>query len=431
MLRTRQKLGKYRLEGKLFEGPLASVYRAMDTIHQTRVALKIPHADSRDKEALEDFQKEVRIASRLEHYNVLPVQNASFINGHFVIATPLGKSTLAHRLERRLSIEKQLDLAGQALESVAYAHSRKVIHCDLKPENFILFEGDRLKLADFGFARKVYRTMKVSGSGTLGYIAPEQALGRLMFQSDVFSLGLILYRIFAGVLPEWPYSWPPKGYSRLKRSLNPRMIALIKKSIKLNPKERFVNAIEMHDEFVKARALMAGWSAKKNRRSENGVDDESQMHKRFREQFGAELNLEHNCRTCEGPVSGSMVACPWCGTDNPAKEADSGYKNHCSRCGRGSKPEWSYCAWCYGPGFELESTREYSDKRYVARCENDKCGKKIMRFMRYCPWCKTKVKKKWNIPGNKARCSKCGWGIAARFWQYCGWCGAKLKRKAG
>ena len=401
----------------------------MDTIHQTRVALKIPHADSRDKAALEDFQKEVRIASRLEHFNVLPIQNASFINDRFVIATPLGKTTLAERLERRTSIEKQLDLAGQALEAVAYAHSRKVIHCDLKPENFILFEGDRLKLADFGFARKVYRTMKVSGSGTLGYIAPEQAVGRLMFQSDVFSMGLILYRVFAGILPEWPYAWPPKGYSKLKRTLHPRLIALIKKSIKLNPKERFNNAIEMNDEFVKARGLMDGWTFKKSQ-ANTELSGEQRLFKKFQDQFRTELDTNQKCRTCEGPVSGSMQCCPWCGTDNPAPEADSGYKHHCSRCGRGSKAEWSYCAWCHGPGFEQESKREYSDKRYVARCDNKKCGKKLMRFMRYCPWCKTKVKKKWNIPGNKKRCSKCGWGIAGRFWNYCAWCGTKVKGSA-
>lgn len=406
---------------------MASVYKAMDTIHLTRVALKIPHAQRKDKSVLEDFQKEVRIAARLEHHNILPVQNASFIGNFFVIATPLGKGTLAQRLGRRASVQSLLDLAGQAVDAVAYAHSRKVIHCDLKPENFILFDDEQLKLADFGFARKVYRTMKVSGSGTLGYIAPEQAVGRLMFQSDVFSLGLILYRMFAGNLPEWPYKWPPRGIEKIRRRLHPRMIALIRKSIDLNPKNRFSNAMEMQVEFEKSLGLMQTWINSDQHNCLGHLHDEELVHKEFQRQFKSDLETHFHCRDCNGPVASNMSHCPWCGVRNPAPVPAKNFKHHCPRCNRGSKSEWNYCSHCYGPGFEVVSPREYGDKRYVSRCENKSCRKPLMRFMRYCPWCKTKVKRAWKIPGTASRCPNCKWGIASRFWQNCAWCGTQLK----
>ena len=196
MLRARQKLGKYRILGRIASGPLADVYKAADTIHKTRVALKIPktaHGASH-----EDFLHEVQVATRLQHPNILTVQDASFIDGNFVIAMELGTESLADRIARRISTTHALDLADQALAGLAYAHEQKIIHCDIKPENYILFPGNRLKLADFGFAKISLRTLKASGSGTIDYIAPEQAMGRPKFQSDVFSVGLVLYRLFSG-----------------------------------------------------------------------------------------------------------------------------------------------------------------------------------------------------------------------------------------
>ena len=171
---------------------MADVYRAADTIHKTRVALKVPKSD--DNVSNDDFLREVQIATRLVHPNILTVQDASFIDNHFVIAMELGTESLADRIERRISGVYVMLIAEQALAALAHAHSKKILHCDIKPENFILFPGNRLKLADFRFAKVSLRTLKASGSGTIDYIAPEQAMGRPKFQSDVFSLGLVLYR---------------------------------------------------------------------------------------------------------------------------------------------------------------------------------------------------------------------------------------------
>jgi hypothetical protein len=100
----------------------------------------------------------------------------------------------------------------------------------------------------------------------------------------------------------------------------------------------------------------------------------------------------------------------------------------CPRCERGVKNDWDYCPWCYGPGFVEEAARKYPDKRYSARCSNKRCRGQLMPFMRYCPWCRMKVRKPWKLPGSRHRCNACGWGIAQEFWNYCAWCREPVKR---
>ena len=103
MLKARQKIGKYRIERRLNDGPIAAIYEAVDTIHGVRVALKIPHESAMDEHFLVDFKREARLAQRLEHPNILPIRDASFIDGRFVIAMPLGERSLEDRMRRRLS----------------------------------------------------------------------------------------------------------------------------------------------------------------------------------------------------------------------------------------------------------------------------------------------------------------------------------------
>ena len=205
MLRARQKIGKYRILGRIASGPLADVYRAYDTIQKIRVALKIPKTGG--ETGADEFLHEVQVATKLRHPNILSVLNASYIDDHFVIAMELGDESLADRIVRRTSTVRALDLAGQAIAALAHAHEHKIIHCDIKPENFILFPGNQLKLADFGFAKLSLRTLKASGSGTIDYISPEQAMGdqNVGPQTDTYALGCVLYEMLVG---EPPYTGP-------------------------------------------------------------------------------------------------------------------------------------------------------------------------------------------------------------------------------
>lgn len=393
-----------------------------------KVALKIPKAG--DDTGHEEFLHEVRVATKLRHPNILSVLNASYIDGDFVIAMELGEESLADRLERRISTARALDLSAQALASMAYAHEHKIIHCDIKPENFILFAGDRLKLADFGFAKLNLRTLKASGSGTIDYIAPEQAMGRPKFQSDVFSLGLVIYRLLSGRLPEWPFEWPLAGQEKLAARVKPEVIDVLKKAIQLDPKQRYRDAVQMYSAFRKAQS-----TARKQKRSKPpkcGRPDTSWRKMRWREfqrQFKSQLETRHSCRRCEGPVSESMQCCPWCGFDNPARGSESRLPSSCPRCERGVKSDWDYCAWCYGSGFVEETSRTYPDKRYSARCDGERCHGPLMPFMRYCPWCRKKVRRAWKLKGSRHACKSCNWGIAREFWNYCAWCREPVHRE--
>ncbi len=421
LLRARQKIGKYKIVSRIASGPLADVYSAFDTIHKQRIALKIPK--SGEYTGTDEFLHEVQVAVRLDHPNILSVINASYIDDRFVIAMELGEKSLADRLERRIATARAVDLAGQALAAMAYAHERKIIHCDIKPENFILFPGNKLKLADFGFAKFNVHTLKASGSGTIDYIAPEQAMGRPRFQSDVFSLGLVIYRLLSGKLPEWPYEWPLTGYDQLTARVRPEFVDFLKSAIQLDPAKRFPTAIQMHAAFerLKTHTRKQKRSRTRNARG-NGVSWRQLQWRQFQRAYKRVLDARHQCRRCEGPVAESMQACPWCGIDNPARGCETSMPSSCPRCERGVKSDWDYCAWCYGPGFIEETTRRYPDKRYTARCGNARCRGDLMPFMRYCPWCRMKVKRPWKLPGSGRRCRSCHWGIAADYWNYCAWC---------
>lgn len=423
MLRARQKLGKYKIIGRISDGPLAEVYRAYDSIHKQRVALKIPRGSELVSD--EDFLHEVQVAVRLRHPNILSVTNASYIDDRFVIAMELGRESLGDRIERRISTARALDYAEQALAAVAHAHEQKIIHCDIKPENFILFDNHVVKLADFGFAKLSLRTIKASGSGTIDYIAPEQAMGRPMFQSDVFSLGLVLYRLLSGKLPEWPYAWPMIGHDRLQTRVRPEVIDILKRSLELDPNQRFRDALQMQAAFegLKVQARKQKLPSRGKRRA--SARPESQWGQ-FQREFKAQLDTRHRCRRCEGPVSEAMQGCPWCGIESPSLGTTSEFASTCPRCERGVKNDWDYCAWCYGPGFELETNRRYPDRRYTSTCEKSSCGGPLMPFMRYCPWCRSKVKKKWTLKHRRERCRACGWAVVREYWKYCAWCRESL-----
>ncbi len=349
--------------------------------------------------------------------------NASYIGDSFVIAMELGVESLADRIERRTSTARALDLAGQALASMAHAHEHKIIHCDIKPENFILFPDNQLKLADFGFAKLNLRTLKASGSGTIDYISPEQAMGRPKFQSDVFSLGLVIYRLLSGRLPEWPFEWPLKGHDKLAARVRPELAEVLKTAIQLDPRKRYRDAVQMQAAFGKAQSHVRKQKRSKPKSStRRGTSWRQMQWREFQRHFKQTLETRHSCRSCEGPVSESMQCCPWCGFDKPARGSESRMPASCPRCERGVKNDWDYCAWCYGPGFVEESSRTYPDKRYSAHCENERCHGPLMPFMRYCPWCRKKVRRVWKLKGSRDSCKSCHWGIARDYWKYCAWC---------
>lgn len=252
MVRVGQRLGKYRLRRRVATGGFATVYEAFDTLERKSVALKVPLGEKLAPEVKADFEKEIHISARLDHPNILSVKTADVIDGVLTIAYPLGERSLADRLSRRMSVRTALNYAEQLIEGLAYAHSNRVIHCDVKPDNLILFEDGNLRLGDFGLAKQSVRTMQASSSGTLGYVAPEQAMGRPSARSDVFSAGLIIYRMLTGKLPDWPYDWPPPAYDRLRRNA-PHMVDFLRRALEVPARKRYRDAEDMLEAFLEAK----------------------------------------------------------------------------------------------------------------------------------------------------------------------------------
>jgi serine/threonine-protein kinase len=427
MFRKRQKLGKYRIGRRIAVGGFAEVYEAMDTIEGVPVALKIPSQHLLTRDALSDFKREVRLTARLKHENILPIKNADFVGDVFVIAYPLGERSLDDRLQRRISREKALDIGAEILAGLAHAHAQRVIHCDVKPDNVVLFADGSAKLTDFGIARFALRTLRASGSGTVGYVAPEQAMGQPSFRSDVFSAGLLIYRMLTGVLPEWPYRWPLEGLERLRGRVSPDLIQVLHRALQVDPHKRYQDARQM------LRALRAA-RASQERTEKGGTttresvrrDWREQQRKQFLREHGTALEARYACARCDGPVSEAMVACPWCGTKRDKHKDETRFPTACPRCRRGLKLDWKYCPWCYGGAVGPLSTRRYSDRRYSGACAS--CRHPLMPFMRYCPGCRAKLNRRWAIQGVKARCKGCGWGVLTEYWSTCPWCARTLKK---
>lgn len=430
-IRVRQNLGKYRIEKKLAAGGFAAVYQAYDTIEGIQVALKIPHAELVDDGALETFRREVRLTASLDHPHILPIKNADFIENHFVIVSQLGSGTLAHRLRRRLSAAVALEFSAQILDALACAHANRIVHCDVKPQNIILFPGNQLRLTDFGIAKVMLRTLRASGTGTLGFLAPEQAMGRPSFRSDVFSAGLLLYRMFSGWLPEWPYDWPPPDIDRVRAKLSPEMVQLIRRAMELKESRRFADARIMYAALERIRSKALGSAVRRRRRVRRVTPDWKQLRQReFKREYGSQLKTLHACTKCGGPVSETMYVCPWCSTSRAVHKQGTRFPAECPRCKRGVKLDWKYCAWCHGPAIGPLSDRSYSDVRYVAKCDNKACGdRRLMKFMTYCPSCRRKVRRPWKIEGTKDTCDRCGWGILRDYWRACPWCGKRTSKK--
>lgn len=423
-LRPGLRLGKYRVGRRLGAGGYAEVFRARDTVQEIDVALKVPKAS----EFVHWLREEARLHTRLEHPNILPIKNADWIDGRFVIVCPLAERTLDERLRNRLSVASFVDLAWQMLQAVAHAHTHKVIHCDLKPDNFLLFPDGTVKLSDFGIAKLAMRTVKGSGLGTIGFIAPEQAMGRASFRSDVFSLGLIFWRMLSGKLPEWPLEWPLPGLERVRRKVPGPLVDFLRKSLEINPRHRHANAAAMLAGFERLRPAVLRFTRREALKRRPATDDpswEELRHRQLLRRFRRKLRLDRGCSRCNGPISEFMSCCPWCAHQPVFGKDEVSFPARCPRCKRGRKLDWRYCAWCHGKAFATVATRTYSDHRYSTQCST--CRTPWMPFMRYCPGCRRKVAKPWSIEGNDDRCRHCGWGVVNGFWETCPWCKKSLK----
>ena len=420
VLRPGAKLGKYKVVRRLARGGFADVYRARDTVEGVPVALKVPFYAEEDPELVVDFRREARVAAQLSHPNVLPLKNADLIAGKLVIAYALGRESLADRLSRRVTARAAFDWGEQLLAALAFAHERRVIHCDVKPENMILFEDGTLRLADFGLAKVAAKTISGSASGTVEYMAPEQALGRPSARSDVFSAGLVIYKMFTGALPAWPFEWPLPRHDRLPTELRP----VLQRALAVDARKRHRDAAQLLRAFRKAKRTWLG-RTQIPAPSRKPTNWRSVRLRQLRRRFGSRLELRHRCGACDQPVDERMQVCPWCAAEPLSPLGESRFPACCPRCERGVKLDWKYCAWCHGAAIGPSSTRSYSDRAYSHKCGS--CKGRLLPFSRYCPWCRARVRRRWSLGEHARPCRRCDQPVSADFWSACPWCGTSVK----
>ena len=204
---------------------------------------------------------------------------------------------------------------------------------------------------------------------------------------------------------------------------------MLRRALDVKPKRRYADAAKMLAAYQRAKpkAMRLASANLRERRAKTDRHWKEVRQRQFTRQFGKQLRTRQTCQRCRGPVSECMQACPWCGVRRRVGREESSFPMRCPRCHRGMKLDWRYCPWCYGAGFEPHSNRTYSDARYVARCRNPRCKRRdLMPFMKYCPWCRTKIKRNWKIEGSREKCPNCRWGVAGEFWSFCPWCSRKL-----
>jgi serine/threonine protein kinase/Tfp pilus assembly protein PilF len=204
---------RYRIEEEIGRGGMASVYLAEDLKHGRKVALKVLLPSSTQGYEPQRFLREIRIAARLSHPQILPVHDSGECDGLLYFVMPYaGGETLRDRLARDgpLPIDAALRITRAVATALGYAHRHHVIHRDIKPENILLQEGEPV-VADFGVATamsaaggdNVFTTDRGLAVGTPAYMSPEQASAErdLDGRSDLYSLACVLYEMLTGQPP--------------------------------------------------------------------------------------------------------------------------------------------------------------------------------------------------------------------------------------
>ena len=200
---------RYRLEAQIGSGGMSTVYRAFDTTLERQVAVKLMHREiASDSDQLERFRREARSVAQLSHPHIVGVIDAGEEDGRpYIVLEYVEGETLKERIRRmgRLPIDEAIAYAIEIARALGAAHARAIVHRDIKPQNVLVDEEGSAKVTDFGIARSLEEEgLTADGRvlGTTDYVSPEQALGHnVNGQSDIYSLGVVLYEMLTGEVP--------------------------------------------------------------------------------------------------------------------------------------------------------------------------------------------------------------------------------------
>jgi len=265
------RLGPYEILSPLGAGGMGEVYKARDPKLARFVAIKVlPESLAKDADALVRFEREAHAVAALNHPNILSIHDFGTSEGvAYAVMELLEGDSLRARLDHApLAQRRAVEIAIQIANGLAAAHEKGIIHRDLKPENVFLTSDGRVKILDFGLAKRVgleaglTNAPTVAGTepgavmGTVGYMSPEQVRGReLDSRTDVFSFGAILYEMLSGrrafksdsgietmnaILKEDPPELLESG-----RNISPALERIVRHCLEKSPEARFHSASDV------------------------------------------------------------------------------------------------------------------------------------------------------------------------------------------
>ncbi|MCG3184364.1 MAG: Serine/threonine-protein kinase PknD [Planctomycetes bacterium] len=265
-------LGKCILLERIGQGGMGHVYKAKHTGLDKDVAVKVlPRELARNDTLRARFMNEARMAGQLEHPNITPVYAVDEHEGQPYIVMQLVDGVPVSRLVSRQGVDPLLAvrIAGQCARGLSYAHKRKLVHRDIKPDNLLILNNGRVKISDFGVAAAMGSDASAGHSGSPPYMSPEQCRGEPVDgRSDIYSLGVTLYLLLTGrrpflgetsqalILMHQQDDYPP--LSELRPGLPRELERIVNRMLAKSPDHRYQDAEELAEDLEAAAELIRG-----------------------------------------------------------------------------------------------------------------------------------------------------------------------------